>query len=177
MQAREFFRAVGNDRTNFIERLLHLMEANGIRYCVIGGIAVSAYAEPVVSLDFDIIVANYQLGRFESLLASTFLVKRTPRIIEITASGSDMRVNVFTETRYVDLVERATTKNVLGMSLPVALVDDVLRGKVWLSQDNARKKSKRLNDLADIARLIETNPRLRGHVPEQILRQIEAVGV
>lgn len=177
MTAFQFFKTTTADRSNLIDRLLRLLQDNNIRYCVVGGIAVSAYAEPLVGLEFEVVVANYQLGRFESLLASTFLVRRNSRTIEITALGSDVSVNVFTETRYADFVERATMKDVLGMTLPVASVEDVLRGKVWLYQDSARKKSKRLNDLADITRLIETGQRLRALVPEALLRQIEAVGV
>lgn len=176
MQAREFFRAVANDRFNLIERLLRLIEPNGIRYCVIGGMAVSAYAEPNVGLDFDVVVADYQLGRFESLLASTFMVRRTLHVIEITAAGSDIRVNVFTDTRFADFIERAELKNLLGMTLPVAYIQDVLRGKVWLYQDETRSASKRLSDLSDIARLLERHPKMRSQVPPNILLRIGMPG-
>lgn len=176
VQAIQFLKSVTADKSNLLERLLKLLDANGILYCVIGSVAVGAYVEPMVSRDFDLVITSYQLGRFESTLASTFVLKRTPRTIEITAAGSDLRVNVFTESRYAEFVQHAAMKQVLGMTLPVASVEDVLRGKIWLYEDVSRKKSKRLSDTADIARLLEANPKLRAHVPERILRQIESVG-
>lgn len=49
------------DRTDFLERVVALLQNAGIRYCVVGGLAVNAYAEPVVTLDFDITVAAEDL--------------------------------------------------------------------------------------------------------------------
>jgi len=172
----QFLKSVTADKSNLLERLLKLLHDNNIRYCVIGGVAVSAYAEPVISLDVDLVVTNYQLGRFESLLANTFLIKRTPRLIEITAANSRLRANVHTDSRLADFMERAEIRNVMDMQLPVACIEDVLRAQVWQFEDGTRKRSKRLSDLADIVRLLEANPKLRALVPERILEQIETVG-
>ena len=56
--------------------------------------------------------------------------------------------------------------------LPVAKIEDVLHGKVWAVQDSTRRASKRQKDLADIARLLETDPILREEVPDEILRRL-----
>jgi hypothetical protein len=56
--------------------------------------------------------------------------------------------------------------------MPVASVDDLLRGKVWAYQDDTRRGSKRQKDLADIARLLEAHPRLRPTVPEAIRQKL-----
>jgi hypothetical protein len=56
--------------------------------------------------------------------------------------------------------------------LPVASLEDVLRGKVWAAQDPTRRASKRQKDLADIARLLEAYPTLRDQVPEDILARL-----
>ena len=58
MSALAFWKAVVADRSNFLERIIALLEDNGIRYCVIGGVAVNAYAEPVLTLDLDVVVAT-----------------------------------------------------------------------------------------------------------------------
>ena len=63
---------------------------------------------------------------------------------------------------------RAQLRSVLGMTVPVAHVEDVLQGKVWAAQDPERRPSKRQRDLADIARLLETHPELRAKVPADI---------
>ncbi len=56
--------------------------------------------------------------------------------------------------------------------MPVASVDDVLRGKIWAYQDDTRRGSKRQKDLADIARLLEAHPRLVPAVPEAIRQKL-----
>ena len=60
----------------------------------------------------------------------------------------------------------------LGLSLPVASLEDVLRGKVWAAQDATRRSSKRQKDLADIARIIEGFPALRAQVPADLLSRL-----
>jgi hypothetical protein len=58
------------------------------------------------------------------------------------------------------------------MAMPVANLEDVLRGKVWALQDPERRGSKRQKDLADVARLIEAYPRLKDLVPEDIQERL-----
>lgn len=177
MTALQFYKAVTVDKSNLLDRLLKLLMDNGIRYCVIGGGAVSAYAEPLVSLDFDIIITSYQLGRFESLCASVFHLKRSPRLIEITAPPSRLRVNIHTDPRLAEFVERAEIRNVFDLNLPVARVEDVLSATIWASEDMTRPNWKQLKDLSDIARLLQVNPKLRAQVPASILNNLRRTGV
>src|SRR5205085_9205022 len=51
VQALAYWKAVTQDRTDFLGEFLDLLVENGIRYAVIGGQGVNAYAEPLVSLD------------------------------------------------------------------------------------------------------------------------------
>lgn len=176
MQAAQFLRTVTADKANLLDRVLKLLSDNAIRFCVIGGMAVNAYAEPLVSLDFDLVIAHYQLGRFESLLASTFLVKRAARVIEVTLPDSSLRVNIQTDARYAGFVERAVNRPLMGFNLPVAAIEDVLQGKIWACQDATRRAVKRHKDLVDIERLIETRPALRLQVPDEILKRLLAMG-
>ena len=74
MRATAFWKTVTRDHTGFLTRLISLLEAEGIRYCVVGGQAVNAYAEPVVSLDLDVVIALDQLSCAQALLAATFRV-------------------------------------------------------------------------------------------------------
>ena len=60
----------------------------------------------------------------------------------------------------------------LGIPLPVAAAEDVLQGKVWAAQDPERRASKRQKDLADIARLVESQPALRDRVPNDVLDRL-----
>ena len=66
------------DHSDLLENLISLLNEEGIRFCVIGGQAVNAYVEPLVSLDLDLVVAVDQLEQVEALLASHFDLKRFP---------------------------------------------------------------------------------------------------
>ena len=172
MQRRTFLRTVTADRTDLLDRLLTLLAEQRARYCVVGGQAVNAYAEPVVSLDLDLVIAVSDLPRILEVLTSRFRVERFPHSINISSEGSDLRVQIQTDERYDAFVERATEYEVLGVRLPVAAIEDVLQGKVWAVGDESRRPSKRQKDLADIARLIEVRPELRSGVPAAILDRL-----
>ena len=60
----------------------------------------------------------------------------------------------------------------LGLTLPVASLPDVLQGKVWAALDPNRRASKRQKDLADIARIVEARPEMRGAVPAELLDRL-----
>jgi len=61
----------------------------------------------------------------------------------------------------------------MGYQMNVALLDDVLKGKIWAYSDEQRRGSKRQKDLADIMRIIESFPDLRKEIPESILKIID----
>ena len=172
MQALTLWKVITVDQSNLLERLLALLAEHGFHYCVIGGQAVNAYVEPLVSLDLDLVVAVHQIDRLETLLAKSFNVKRFPHSLNISLPGSDLRVQIQTDPRYASFPDHATSREVLGLTLPVASLEDVLRGKVWAAQDPTRRRSKRQKDLADIARLIESYPDLRQQVPAEILARL-----
>ncbi len=172
MRAIAFWKTITVDRTDFPARLLALLTDHGIRFCVVGGQAVNAYVEPLVSLDLDLVIAVAQIEQAEALLRQTFTVERFPHSVNVSDPGSDLRVRLQSDPRYGDFVERASVREVLGLRLPVAQVEDVLRGKVWAAMDSARRPSKRQKDLADIARLLEAYPYLRAQVPEELLTKL-----
>jgi hypothetical protein len=156
MQALTFWKTITMDQSNLLENLISLFQEKGIRYCVIGGQAVNAYVEPLVSLDLDLAVAVDQLEEVEALLASHFDLKRFPDSLNIGVPGSDLRVQIQTDKRYSSFVDRASTRTVLGMTLPVASVEDVLQGKIWAVMDSER------------TRILEKYPDLRTRVPQEV---------
>ena len=172
MRAAEFWKTVTEDESNFRESLISLLEDNGIRYCVIGGVGVNAYVEPVVTLDLDLVVAVEQLGGLEDLLRTRFRVEQFPHSLNLSARGSKLRVQIQTDPRYFGFVERAQRREVLDVLLPVAAIEDLLEGKVWAALDPERRASKRQKDLADISRILESYPHLRDRVPAPLLDQL-----
>lgn len=172
MRALAFWKTVTVDRTDFLDRLIALLTDHSIRYCVVGGQAVNAYAEPVVSLDLDLAIAVDQLAQVETLLHQAFSVERFPHSLNVSAPGSDLRVQIQTDPRYASFVDHATPRDLLGLRLPVARLEDILQGKVWAVMDASRRPSKRQKDLADIARLVEVSPSLRQQLPDEVLTKL-----
>jgi hypothetical protein len=172
MQAFAFWKTITMDHSNLLENLIGLLKDNGVSFCVIGGQAVNAYAEPLVSLDLDLAVAVDQIDKVDALFEKHFVLKRFPHSLNVTIPDSDVRVQIQTDKRYGEFVERAEMHSVLGMELPVASVEDVLQGKVWAVMDSGRRGSKRQKDLADIARLLENYPQYRSQVPQEILNKL-----
>ncbi|MGH2582579.1 MAG: hypothetical protein ACRDFQ_06750 [Anaerolineales bacterium] len=155
-----------------LETILAFLDEHGVRYCVVGGQAVNAYVEPLVSLDLDLAVAAEHLEEIEGLLARKYRTERYPHSINIVLPGSDLRVQIQTDKRYSEFVDQAEKRDVLGIAIPVANLEDVLRGKVWAAQDEERRGSKRQKDLADISRILEAYPEMRSQVPAEVLANL-----
>jgi hypothetical protein len=172
MQALEFWKTVTMDYSNLLENLISFLREHEIEFCVIGGQAVNAYVEPLVSLDLDLAVAINQIEKVKALLEKKFSVKSFPHSLNISIPNSDVRVQIQTDERYSKFLQRASVKNVLGMELPVASIEDVLQGKIWAVSDSERRGSKKQKDLADIARILEAYPELRNNVPQEILSKL-----
>ena len=163
-----FFNGLTNSKKDILQTLLEILEDADISYCVIGGLAVNAYVEPVVSLDLDMVVASNDLDKFKRVASKIFKIKEFPYSINLYGEDSDLRIQIQTDSRYADFIERAEKRTVLGYAMYVASIEDVLRGKVWAYSDDSRRKSKRQKDLADIMRIIESFPEMIEQLPKSI---------
>jgi hypothetical protein len=172
MQAFTYWKTVTMDKSNLIEQLFALLDEHQIAYCLIGGQAVNAYVDPLISLDLDLVVALDQLEQAEKLLATKFSVRHFPYSLNVSLPDSDVRVQIQTDPRYFDFVARSEIQEVLGLPLPVARIEDVLQGKIWAFQDSQRRASKRQKDLTDITRILEQYPHLRSQAPDEVLARL-----
>ena len=160
------------DRSDFLKGFLAVLERLGVDYCVIGGVAVNAYSEPIVTEDFDVAIAIGDVPRVEKALAERFQVRRFPHRLNVSSPNSKLRLQIQTDPRYEAFVGRARIREVMDLRLPVAAPEDLLQGKVWAVQDRDRRRTKRLKDLADISRLIDAYPELQSRIPPDILARI-----
>lgn len=168
MTKKEFMNSVSNGQEDILQRLLDLLDSMKIDYCVIGGLAVNAYVEPVVSLDLDLVVAAKKIDNLIESAGKIFNIEKFPHSINLTSPKSDLRIQLQIDPRYQAFIPRATVKNVMGYKMNVATVEDVLQGKIWAYSDEQRRKSKRQKDLADIYRLVETYSYLKDLLPESL---------
>jgi hypothetical protein len=173
MDGLTFWKRVVMDQADFLNELSGLFHDAAIRCAVIGGQAVNAYADPLASLDLDVVIAIEDLPRAEALLRERFSVEPCPPSLNVSRHDSKLRVQIQTDPRYFEFVARATVRPGLAVPLPVAALEDVLQGKIWGAQDTTRP-SKRRKDLLDVERLIEAYPALRSQVPTALLKQLES---
>ena len=172
MGALAFWKAVVADKSNFLERIIALLEENGIRYCVIGGVAVNAYAEPIVTLDLDIVVAADQLERARELCEQQFKVREFPYSLNVYDPDSKLQVQLQRRPELDPFVGRAHVRDVMDLALPVAAPEDLLAAKIAAATEPTRRASKRLKDFADIRRLVDAFPELMGSVPPDVRPRI-----
>lgn len=174
MTGKEFINSLANGKSDIIQLLLDILAEKGSRYCLIGGLAVNAYVEPVVSLDLDIVAAVEDV---DDICAAAkehgFKVEQFEHSVNITSKDSDLRVQLQEDPRYQKFVSDASDRNVLGYTMKVARIEDVLAGKVWAYMDKTRRKSKRQKDLADIFRIIEKFPQLEETLPQTIRKELD----
>lgn len=128
-------------------------------YCLIGGLAVNCYVEPVYTFDADLVVIASSLPELSAYLA--------------LAPGSELRIQFTTDERYTAFLPRSVEAKVLGVCARVACLEDIARGKLWAYSDPQRRLSKRKKDELDLIRLAEAYPELRSLYPGELREQLD----
>jgi hypothetical protein len=154
-------------------RLIAACESFG-PYCLIGGLAVNSYVEPVYTLDADLVVIAAGLSKLSAYLQEQgFKTEEHPYSLNALAPGSELRIQFSTDERYQAFLPRSVEAEVLGVRVRVACLEDVTRGKLWAYGDPKRRLSKRKKDELDLIRLAEANPELRTLYPLELQAQLD----
>lgn len=146
----------------------------GVKYCLIGGLAVNRYVEPLVTLDADFAIAGSE-GVVEALRAAGFAVEEHPHSINALLPGSRLRIQITVNGRYGGFPARAEPAVVFGVPMPVARLEDVVQGKVWAASDASRRATKRQKDRLDLTRLCEAYPHVMALVPSGLVPEVDAM--
>jgi hypothetical protein len=128
-------------------RLIEACEAFG-PYCLIGGLAVNTYVEPVYTVDAEIVASS------------------VADLSGCLRPDSDLRIQFTTDERYQAFLTRAVEAEVLGVRVRVGCLEDVTRGKLWAYSHPRRRLSKRKKDELDLIRLAEAYPELKAFYPD-----------
>lgn len=169
MTGREFISRVTGGGQDAVARGLGVLREADASCCVIGSLAVNAYADSEVRLGMDIVVDASATDRvIESARRRGRRVESFPPGLNLSIPGADPRVQIQSDPRYQSFLQRAHPRDVLGYTMPVADLADVSQGKVWAFQDPAQRLSKRQKDIADITRLVEAHPHLVEHLPQHL---------
>ena len=174
MTAKQFYDWQTAGGTDDVMRLVDCLERFEIRWCAIGGVAVNHWAaEPMVTQDVDFVVATDAVERTVAVLeAAGFAAERFQWSINFKGR-SKVSIQLSTEDYYRDYPDRSVAADVHGILLRVASLEDTLKGKMKAWADPARRQSRRIKDLADVARLIEAYPDLWTLLSDELKGRLE----
>jgi hypothetical protein len=171
MSEEEFLAGITGNDSDF-RLAVEALRSAGQAFCLIGGLAVNHYAEPMVTLDADFAVVA-EAGVAESLRARGFAVETFPHSINAQLPGSRLRLQITVNSRYAGFPARAVPARIFGVDMPVAALPDLVRGKLWAFQDATRRASKRAKDGADLIRLCENHPEAITFIPPGTLSEVD----
>jgi len=173
MTAAEVYELTTQGGATDFARLVRACESFG-HYCLIGGLAVNCYVEPVYTLDADVVVVSSVLGDLTAHLEERgFKTEIHPHSVNALAAESALRIQFTTDERYQGFLPRSVEAEVLGMRVKIACLEDVVQGKLWAFGDPQRRFSKRKKDELDLIRLAEAYPHLKSILPRNLLDQME----
>jgi hypothetical protein len=138
-----------------------LLEESHIPYAIIGGIAVQIHhPEPRTTLDIDLAVLSRSAIPSEALIAAGFRRTGSFEHSENWIATDGTPVQFTDDPMLAGAVSSADEMVVDDVRLRVIRAADLLHEKIRAAADPARRRSKRLQDLADAEALIEANPEL-----------------
>ena len=174
MTGKQFYDWQTSGGTNDVMKLVDCLERADIAWCAIGGVAVNHWAEhPMVTQDVDFVVATEDVERVVSLLEDAgFHSERFEWSVNFKGRSA-VSVQLSTEDFYKYFPSRSVAADVHGILLRVASLEDTLKGKIKAWSEPQRRQSKRIKDLADIARLVESHPHLKDMLTDELKKQIQ----
>ncbi len=141
--------------------LCRTLSAEGVSYAIIGGLALQVHQrEPRTTLDIDVAVLSRADLPRPALMAAGFRFDGTFEHSENWASADGTPVQFTDDPAIAAAVIAADEVQLDDVTLRVIRVVDLLHEKLRAGSDPARRRSKRLQDLADAASLLEAHPDL-----------------
>ena len=160
--------------TDDVMRFVSALEQADILWCAIGGVAVNHWsAEQMVTQDVDFVVAADSIEKARAALIEAGFTSEEFEWSINFKGHSKVAIQLTTEDMYREFASRGVAADVHGILMRVATLEDTLSGKVRAWSDPKRRQSKRIKDLADIARLVESHPELWVKLTDELKEQID----
>ena len=141
--------------------LAQVFAAAGVPYAIIGGVALQVHhPEPRTTLDIDVAVIAYDHMPRAELEAAGFTCTGRFSHSENWLGPQGIPVQFTEDPALAEAIARAEEIEIEETHLRVIRRDDLLHEKLRAATDPARRRSKRLQDLADVQALIESAPAL-----------------
>ena len=115
MTAEEVYQSVTNGGTSGFAAAVKIFEGFG-PWCLIGGLAVNSYVEPVYTVDADFVIVSANLSRVSAALdAAGFSLQTFAHSVNARRPESQLSLQLTTDPRDQDFPERAERQEVLGV--------------------------------------------------------------
>lgn len=173
MTIEEAYEAISSGGASDFQQVIEACAASG-DYCLIGGLAVNHFVEPVYTMDADFVLATDAMPPLVgSLISKGFVVEDFPHSLNLQKTGSKLRIQFTKDARYKDFPVRAVEGDIFGVKVKIASLKDLIQAKVWAWSDPNRRATKRKKDELDLMRIGETYPELAAMLPQEIRKLIE----
>ena len=136
MSEAEFFAGITGSE-NDLARLVRALRGTGVPFCLIGGLAVNQYVEPVVTLDADFAITASD-GVRTALEGAGFVVEAFPHSMNATQPGSRLRIQITINNRYGSFPSRA-----VGVSFSEFRFR-WLRSRMWFRESSGPRPTPRV---------------------------------
>jgi len=141
--------------------LAHVLGDVKIPYAIIGGVALQVrQSNPRTTLDIDVAVIQRSTIPREALTASGFRFHEAFEHFENWFSSDGTPIQFSDDPMLAVAIASADEIALEDVTLRVIRVIDLLHEKLRAGSDPARRRSKRLQDLADAESLLEMDPEL-----------------
>jgi len=142
-----------------------ILAEQDVPYALIGGLALQIHqAEPRTTLDIDLAVADRRSIPRAALEAAGFSPTGQFEHSENWLDPAGIPIQFTDDPALGPAVRRAEEFELEGVRLRVLRRADLLHEKLRAAADPARRRSKRLQDLADAQSLLEATPELAGEM-------------
>lgn len=141
--------------------LCRVLADERVLYAIIGGLAVQVHhPEPRTTLDIDIAVLSRETIPRDALKAAGFHFGAAFEHSENWTAADGTPVQFSDDPALTPAVLAAGEVLLEGVALRVIRIEDLLHEKLRAGSDPSRRRSKRLQDLADVQAILEARPDL-----------------
>jgi hypothetical protein len=158
-------------------QLARVLDEAGVAYAIIGGIAMQVHQdEPRSTLDIDVAVCDRRAIPAVALSAAGFQRTGSFAHSENWVGAGSTPVQFTDDPHMQEAIGRAVSIVLENVVLRILSAEDMLHAKLRAAADPARRKSKRVLDLADALALVERQPALAGVLSPQERALLDRAG-
>ncbi len=148
--------------------LARLLDETHTPYAVIGGVALQIHQhEPRTTLDVDLAIDPAGEIPRVALMAAGFVHTGTLAHSENWRAPGGTPVQISRDPAFAPAIADASSLQLEGVPLRVIKPGALIKAKLRAAVDPARRKSKRLQDLADVQALLEQDPGLEAVLTDE----------